>query len=424
MFRSKESNGAVTPGSHPRSTVVEQFVERHGTTLLAAARRFSASAADAEDAYQRAVEKLLTVGPDLPDDELVAWAVTVVRNECRMILRRDSKLADSDFSTLHERTESQAPQPEERLLDGEQMNVDVRALRALKPDQLRCLVLRADGLDYDEIRDVTGFSYAKVNRCLSEGRSALRERVQLLDSGAECRRFEHRLSLCADEALSGEPLRELQSHLSECVACRATLRSYVSAPSRIAALIPVGAPGAVLQDDPDGFIRSIADFANSTAQALHDRAVPVMASSGTDVLLAKKAAAIVAISATLVTGGAAVKHVVSERGQQAPDSGGQAVPDQTADPQSGTSPSGEGSGDGPSGSVNAEREPREARAADTFGRDSVAQGGDVGSAGEATGGSLDSAPDLEASPADGSVPQSEAPVDSLAGGDSSTDSAP
>jgi DNA-directed RNA polymerase specialized sigma24 family protein len=55
------------------------------------------------------------------------------------------------------------------------------AMRQLKPDERRALILfyamdpsRGDGGRYARIMRATGWSFTKVNRCLSEGRAALR----------------------------------------------------------------------------------------------------------------------------------------------------------------------------------------------------------------------------------------------------------
>lgn len=50
-----------------------------------------------------------------------------------------------------------------------------RALRRLKPDERRAIVLRAEGYSYAEICQLTGWTYTKVNRCLAEGRARLRQ---------------------------------------------------------------------------------------------------------------------------------------------------------------------------------------------------------------------------------------------------------
>ena len=50
------------------------------------------------------------------------------------------------------------------------------ALARLKPDERRAIVLQAEGYSYAEICERSGWTYTKVNRCLAEGRAALRAR--------------------------------------------------------------------------------------------------------------------------------------------------------------------------------------------------------------------------------------------------------
>ena len=72
-------------GSRPGRGEIEEaalgLAIRHGAQILATARRYAATPEDAEDAYQRAFEILLTKAPTTSEDELVPWLKTVVRNE-------------------------------------------------------------------------------------------------------------------------------------------------------------------------------------------------------------------------------------------------------------------------------------------------------------------------------------------------------
>jgi hypothetical protein len=54
------------------------LVARHGTQVLATARRYAATPEDAEDAYQRGLEILLTKAPTTSEADLVPWLKTVV----------------------------------------------------------------------------------------------------------------------------------------------------------------------------------------------------------------------------------------------------------------------------------------------------------------------------------------------------------
>ncbi|MGH2905311.1 MAG: sigma-70 family RNA polymerase sigma factor [Solirubrobacterales bacterium] len=296
----------VREGGHPRGGFVESFVELHGLTLLRAARRHSASASDADDAYQRTLETLLTKAPEGDDERVLAWALTVVKNEAMMEHRRSAKFADQSYEDYSETVSIAADETHERIEDAERFGQGREALARIKPDQVRCLLLRAEGMDYDEIIDQTGFSYAKVNRCLSEGRSAFRERVARLDSGAECRRFDGVLLQIADGIASGQPKADAELHLRNCLTCQSTLREYMQAPDRVAAFLPVGlaAVGSA------GLWQRVVDACQSSYANLQERLFGHAASAqqGSEMALAKKAALVAGAAASLIAGGAVIEH--------------------------------------------------------------------------------------------------------------------
>jgi RNA polymerase sigma factor (sigma-70 family) len=255
------------------SPAAAALVERHSLQLIATARRYSLSAEDAEDAFQRGLEILLTRAPSLAENELVPWMKTVVKHEAfsirkarqRAELAGDPELAGGHVPGTHEQAE--------RL---ERLRVGVEALGRLKPQEVRCLVLRAEGYSYKQICDETGFSYTKVNRCLTEGRRSFLDRVRGIESGAECARLEPALSRFVDGEACADDLLVLRPHLRSCLACRARLRDY----RQVAAFLPlVVAPG---------LLRRVGRFLSHLGFA--------------------KTAAVVAVAGSLVGGGVAVVH--------------------------------------------------------------------------------------------------------------------
>jgi len=164
--------------------------------------------------------------------------------------------------------------------------VSVEAMSRLKPQELRCLLLRADGYSYKQICEETGWTYTKVNRCVTEGRRAFLERVAGIESGAECDRLAPLISRLVDGEASGEDMRALRPHLRSCLACRATLRDYREAPARVAALVPLLAT-------PHLLARGL--------RRLHDLL---------GFLGAHKSAAVVAATAAIAGGGVAAVHTI------------------------------------------------------------------------------------------------------------------
>lgn len=273
--------------------------------MLRIARRYSESAADAEDAFQRAMEKLLTRGRTEARD-LPAWLATVTRNEALMIRRSRGRAAPSSVDDVAEAVSSDRPTPEESLLTDEGTSYGREALRRLKPDQLRCLLLRADGLSYDEIAAATSFSFAKVQRSLWEGRRAFQAHVSRLESGEECRRIEPLLSTYADGASGPAARRDVELHLENCLACRATLRDFRSTPNDVAAVLPLGA----FVGESIGRRGGVGGLFENIQAWLNERiAVLAGGSHAAEAAFVKKASLATAVTLTAVAGGAGVVKV-------------------------------------------------------------------------------------------------------------------
>jgi RNA polymerase sigma factor (sigma-70 family) len=212
------------------------LVERHSVQLLATARRYSLNAEDADDAYQRGLEILLTKAPSVHENDLVPWLKTVVKHEAFAIRKQRQRAEIVGEPDMRGTLAAAAHEHAERH---ERLRVSVEAMSRLKPQELRCLLLRAEGYSYKQICDETGWTYTKVNRCVTEGRRAFLERVAGIESGAECERLAPLLSRLVDGKASAEDMRALWPHLRSCLACRATLRDHREAPGRVAALVPL-----------------------------------------------------------------------------------------------------------------------------------------------------------------------------------------
>src|SRR4051794_4719076 len=213
-----------------------ELLSRHSAGLLATARKYSFTPEDAEDAYQRGVEILLTKAPTTTEEELLPWLRTVVKHEAFAVSKSAVRTAWSDDAVVTKADpRGSADDRAERF---EQLRLGAEAMAGLKPQEIRCLLLKAEGLSYQEICEVTGWSYTKVNRCITEGRKAFLKRVAGIESGAECERLTPIISKLADGEASPEEMHLVRPHLKSCLACKATLREYRAAPARIAGLVP------------------------------------------------------------------------------------------------------------------------------------------------------------------------------------------
>ncbi len=226
-----------------RKRAAVELIAREGAALRKTALRFSLCVEDAEDAYQRAMEILLLKAPSERPRELARWTQTVVKHEALAIRANRERLLGkpSDEGVPADRVAlipASGDGPDVRTERRERIARSREALQALKPAELRALTLLAAGYSYAEIGELTGFSRTKINRCLAEGRERFRRIVAGSEDGSRCTELAPLLSaFCDGEAGSAEEAA-VREHLRACAACRATMRSYRTAPATVAALAP------------------------------------------------------------------------------------------------------------------------------------------------------------------------------------------
>jgi RNA polymerase sigma factor (sigma-70 family) len=280
-----------------------EIMRRHGSEVLAVARRWAETPEDAEDAYQRALEIMLTKAPSTDPDHLVPWLKTVVKREAWAVRRqreRHTPPAPED-SVLDSPAHGTAHDHAERF---ERLQVGAEAMRRLKPQEIRALVLKAEGLSYREICAETGWTYTKVNRCLSEGRRRFHDRLAGIESGAECERLAPLLSALADGEARAEDMAALRPHLRTCLVCRARLRDYRAVTARVAAVAPPVVGGSLLASARDLFHGAagwISERSASLSLRWHQAA---------ELAAGHKVAAVAASTAVLAGGGAATVATV------------------------------------------------------------------------------------------------------------------
>lgn len=263
--------GAVTAG---RRRAAVELVAREEAELRRTARRFSLCEDDAEDAYQRTLEIVLTKAPSERPRDLLRWTKTVVKHEALALRRYRERMLGMGFDEVGdpvERLASDNAGPDERTEQRERNARTREALRTLKPAELRSLTLLAAGYSYAEIGELTGFSHTKINRSLAEGRERFRRLLGRSESGERCAELLPLLSTYCDGEANAAAETVVREHLRACGACRATVRSYRTTPAAVAALAPaLPAP------------RTLLDRAHELFTGLHSR-LPGAGGDGTGV---------------------------------------------------------------------------------------------------------------------------------------------
>ena len=155
-----------------RRRAANTLIESHDHVLRRTARRYSICADDAEDAYQRALEILLTKAPPIEGDALVRWMQTVTKREALSVRRQRERLLGSappsspegdDERDPFDSIPSDGPGPDDRAGRRERVTRSGEALQSLKPHEARALTLKAQGYSYVEIGELTGWSYTKTS---------------------------------------------------------------------------------------------------------------------------------------------------------------------------------------------------------------------------------------------------------------------
>jgi RNA polymerase sigma factor (sigma-70 family) len=321
----------VKRGSRPaRGDIDEAALEllaRHGAQILATARRYATTPEDAEDAYQRGLEILLTKAPTTSEEELVPWLKTVVKHEAFALRRqRERHSPVTDDGELGERGTAAAA-THDQAERYERLRQGAEALRQLKPQEIRALLLKAQGYSYREICEITGWTYTKVNRALTEGRRALTIRLAGIEGGIECARLAPRLSALADGEASAEDVALLRPHLKSCLSCRAQLKAFREAPARVAALVPPAAlaaagSGGELRGPFDSALGALQQKVEAALGAAQNKAALIgeRAQAATELATSQKLAAVAASAAALAGGGTAVDRLaLTDAPQQTPE---------------------------------------------------------------------------------------------------------
>jgi RNA polymerase sigma factor (sigma-70 family) len=217
---------------------VEAMVARHGPALLRVANQFSLCHDDALDAYQRGLEIYLRRLDTVEVATEGAWMRVVVKHEAMAIRRARAQSVGRDDVDL-DASVAVARDVDEEVAGGERVDRSVEALRALKPDEAKALMLKAHGLSYQEIGRRFGWTYTKTNRAITEGRRRFIKEFKGIEDGEACARYEDVLAALGDGTATSAQVVSIRPHMRHCAACRAAVREMrLTRRRRIALLLP------------------------------------------------------------------------------------------------------------------------------------------------------------------------------------------
>jgi len=169
-----------------------QLLERDAFRLRSQARLHAQRPSDAEDALQDACVQFLRYY-DGPSEEALRWMYVVVKRCAWAIGRRASRTRETSFELpgADRKDEECEVIPTDESVGlaaaaerSEAVSERFALLDGLKPDERRALLLLGMGYSYREIGQGLGWTHTKVNRCIAEGRAALRQEGQRVSANS------------------------------------------------------------------------------------------------------------------------------------------------------------------------------------------------------------------------------------------------
>ena len=172
--------------------VLTAVLDRSHALLLRQARKHAQLPADAEEALQSSC--ILFIERFEPRYRPLPWLQTTVKREAWRITKRAHRRRELGITAVPRADGRGTVDLSDGFLDHDSDPAEMAeatelcrerrsALAALRPDERTALVLLGLGCSYAEIGRLRGWTHTKVNRCLSEGRAALRTGVGLRENG-------------------------------------------------------------------------------------------------------------------------------------------------------------------------------------------------------------------------------------------------
>lgn len=175
-------HSAERPTRNPITALATQIYREKHAYLLAIARRNSATNEDAEEALQDAFILFIDHYDPTEGSPPLAWLTLTLKRRCWAIYKRQELCGDYQpcrsndtlAATPLETRADLSRLPHELVEVAESIDEVRQQMKQLKPQERIALGLLGLGYSYKEIAELRDWSYTKVNRCIAEGRAALR----------------------------------------------------------------------------------------------------------------------------------------------------------------------------------------------------------------------------------------------------------
>ncbi|MGA8746048.1 MAG: sigma-70 family RNA polymerase sigma factor, partial [Solirubrobacterales bacterium] len=174
------ASSAQQQGRAQVKALAERLYREHYPYLLRIAAKNAPTHADAEEAVGEAFTNFVRAYNLDSGAPPLAWVILATKRSCwdryrhyhldRIAAQRTDRTGGESVSYF-DSIPSGASGTEDLVAEIDEVRTQ---LAALKPDERTAISLRAAGFSYGEIAERQHWTFTKVNRCLAEGRAALR----------------------------------------------------------------------------------------------------------------------------------------------------------------------------------------------------------------------------------------------------------
>jgi RNA polymerase sigma-70 factor (ECF subfamily) len=177
--RGAETAGAEATQARPQSRLelFEEIILPHLNAAHNLARWLTRRDEDAQDLVQESYLRAFRFFDSYKGGDSKAWLLTIVRNTCRTWHRRNIHENEAvPFDELAHSGEEPAPDPEQRIAEGEKIGVLRTCIERLPVDFREVLVMRElEEMSYRQIAEVTGLALGTVMSRLARARQRLEQ---------------------------------------------------------------------------------------------------------------------------------------------------------------------------------------------------------------------------------------------------------
>jgi RNA polymerase sigma factor (sigma-70 family) len=169
-----------------RARALDQLLRARRGKLLRHIRFHSHDPEQAEDVLGESCVQFMRFWDGPRDADPLPWML-VVSKRCAWAATRKRRRIESRTKFVGMTPEPRSneevilaggPGPQEQVERAEDQAHLIELIEGLKPDERTALILLGLGCSYAEIATARGWSLTKVNRCVAEGREAVRRRLR------------------------------------------------------------------------------------------------------------------------------------------------------------------------------------------------------------------------------------------------------